>query len=69
MAGKATIHSVDYDDDDVEASAASVIDDGENEHITVCLEMVAEHTRFSVEHTAVHIPIINIILTLFNIKY
>ena len=32
LAGKATIHSVDYEDDDVEASAATGIDDGDDEH-------------------------------------
>ena len=44
MAGKATIHSVDYEDDDVEASSATGIDDGDDEHITVSLEMVVEHS-------------------------
>ena len=33
MAGKATIHSLEYEDDDVEASAATGIGDGHEEHI------------------------------------
>ena len=56
MAGKATIRLVDYDDDDVAASAAAGIDDGEDEHVAVSLGRVAEHTTKSVgvvEHIAV----------------
>ena len=58
MAGKATVHGFEYEDDDVEASAATGIDDGDDEHITVSLEMVVQHTTVSlgvVEHIAVHI--------------
>ena len=54
MAGKATVHGVDYEDD-TEASAATGFDDDDDEHITVSLEMVVEHTTVSlgvVEHTA-----------------
>ena len=53
--GKATIHCLEYEDDDVEASAATGIDDGDDEHITVFLEMVVEHITVSlvlVEHIA-----------------
>ena len=32
--GKAIIHSVGFEDDDDEASAATAIDDGDEEHIT-----------------------------------
>ena len=43
MAGKATIHSLDCEDDDVEASSATEIDDGDDvEHISVSLG-VEEH--------------------------
>ena len=45
MAGKATMHLVDYEDDDVEASSATAIDDGDDEHITISLEM--EHITVS----------------------
>ena len=58
MAGKATVDSVDDEDDDVEASAATSFDDGDDDHITVSLEMVVERTTVSlgiVEHIAVHI--------------
>ena len=60
MAGKATIHSFDYEENDAEASAATGIDDGDDEYITVYLEMVVEHTTVSlgvVEHIAVHITV------------
>ena len=39
MAGKATVHGFEYEDDDVEASAATGIDDGDDEHITVSMEL------------------------------
>ena len=60
MAGKATIHSLEYEDDDVEASAATGIDHGDDEHISVSLEMVVDLTTVStgaVEHIAVHITV------------
>ena len=60
MAGKATIRLVDLDDDDVAASAAAGIYDGDDEHFTVSLEMVEEHTTVSVGvvgHIAVHITV------------
>ena len=54
MAGKATVHLVDYEADEDAASAAAGIDDGVDEHITVSLEMVVEHITvfLGVESTA-----------------
>ena len=57
MAGKATIGLVE-DDDEVAASAATDICDGNDEYLS--LEMLAEHTTVSVgvvEHIAVHITL------------
>ena len=59
MAGKATMHLVDYENDDVEASSATCLDDGDDEHITVSLEMV--------EHIAVHVTVSLEMVSLFKL--
>ena len=60
MAGKATIHSLDCEDDDVEASSATDIDDGDDvEHISVSLG-VEEHISVSLgvaEHISVFLGV------------